>query len=220
MFTHLNLINPIELKTKEGPKGRFYITPDGNVYPSVTTVLGAADKPWLRDWRASLGVEKADAEMKRAAARGSAVHLMAERFLNNEPNPCEGQRLDHIGEFNSLRLYLKKIDNILTQETAVWSDTLKLAGRVDVVGEYQGRLAIIDFKTSNNSKSNDKIEDYWLQTCAYALMFQERYDIQIDDAVIIMSVEKGPGPLVFKRKIEPYIEPLLRRINSYHTGQQ
>jgi genome maintenance exonuclease 1 len=215
MFIHLNTITPIELKTTEGPKGRFYVTPEGNKYPSVTTILGSGDKPWLADWRNSLGPVKADKEMKRATDRGSAVHLMIENFLNNNPEPSKGQHIDHIVEFNSVKLHLNKINNILTQETALWSDTLKAAGRVDCVGEYKNKLSIIDFKTSTNSKTGSKIEDYWLQVTAYALMFQERYNIQIDNAVIIMSVERGV-PLVFTKPIEPFIEPLIRRINTYH----
>lgn len=217
MFTHLDVITPVDLKTIESPKGRLYITPEGNKYPSITTVLGAGDKPWLKDWRQSLGEARADKEMKRAADRGTAVHLMIERLLNNEEDPTRGQKLEHVSEFNSLRLHLKKINNIITQESALWSDTLRLAGRVDCIGEYQGQLSIIDFKTSTNDKTSAKIQDYYLQTAAYALMFQERYGIQIDNVVIIMSVEKGVMPLIFKQPVDPYIEPLLHRINNYHT---
>lgn len=216
MFTHLNNIQPVELKTIEGPKGRFYITPTGEKYPSITTILGTGDKPWLKDWRQSLGEAKADKEMKRAADRGSAVHLMIERFLNNEENPTREQKMDHITEFNSVRLHLKNVNNILTQESALWSDTLKVAGRVDCVGEFRNKLCIIDFKTSTNSKDDSKIQDYWLQVTAYAIMFQERYGVQIDNAAIIMSVERGV-PLVFTKPIEPFIEPLVQRINTYHS---
>lgn len=217
MFTHLSVINPVELKTIEGPKGRFYITPEGNKYPSITTILGAGDKPWLADWRNSLGADRADKEMKRAAERGTAVHSMVEKFLNNDPKPSEGHKPEHIPDFNMLRVFLKRINNIYTQETALWSDTLRTAGRVDCVGEYNGKLAIIDFKTSTNNKNQSMVQDYYLQTTAYALMFQERYNIQIDDIVIIMSVEKGAVPLIFQQSVEPHIEPLLHRINTYHT---
>jgi genome maintenance exonuclease 1 len=217
MFTHLNTIQPVTLKTIESPKGRFYITPEGNKYPSITTILGAEEKPYLKSWRASLGEVRADKETKRAADRGTAVHLMIERFLNNDPNPTKGQLLEHIGEFNTLRLHLKRINNIITQESALWSDTLKIAGRVDCVGEFKGKLSVIDFKTSTNNKSESMIQDYWLQTTAYALMVHERYDVQIDNVVIIMSVERGMVPLIFKKQVDEYIEPLIKRINTYHT---
>lgn len=217
MFTHLDTISPVELKTIEGPKGRFYVTPEGKKYPSITTVLGAGEKVWLQEWRASMGADRADKEMRRAAKRGTAVHAMIEKHLDNDPNPTQGHKLEHIPDFNQLRLPLKKVNNILTQESALWSDTMRVAGRVDCVGEYKGKLAIIDFKTSTNNKNTSMIEDYYLQTTAYALMFEERYGIQIDHLVILMSVEKGSVPLVFERPIDPYIEPLLLRINSYHT---
>lgn len=217
MFTHLDTIAPVELKTVEGPKGRFYITPEGNKYPSITTILGAGEKAWLQEWRASMGFDRADKEMKRAADRGTAVHAMIEKYLDNDPAPTAGHKIEHIPDFNQLRTQLKKVNNILTQESALWSDVLKCAGRVDCIGEYKGKLAIIDFKTSTNNKGSAMIQDYFLQTTAYALMFQERYDIQIDDVVILMSVEKGAVPLVFQQPIEPYIEPLIQRINMYHT---
>lgn len=166
-----------------------------------------------------LGEDKANKETKRASDRGTAVHLMVERFLNNESDVTRGQKIEHIAEFNTLRLYLKRINNIVTQETPLWSDLLRTAGRVDCIGEYQGKLSIIDFKTSTTSKKMDMIESYWWQTTAYAIMFQERYGIQIDQAVIIMSVERGAVPLVFKQDIDQYIPPLLKCINTYHTKQ-
>lgn len=219
MFVHLDTITPVELKTIEGPKGRFYVTPEGNKYPSITTILGSGEKPWLADWRKSLGNDRADKEMKRSADRGTAVHLMVERFLDNESNVTRDQKIEHVTEFNTLRLHLKNINNILTQETPLWSDLLRCAGRVDCVGEWQGKLSIIDFKTSTNNKTAELIDSYWMQTTAYAIMFQERYGIQIDQAVIIMSVERGAVPLVFKRNIDPYIQPLLETINTYHKSK-
>lgn len=216
MFTHNNIITPLDLKTIEGPGGRFYVTPDGKKYPSITTVLGDKEKPWLADWRNMLGEKKADKEMKRAADRGTAVHLMIEKYLNNDPAPTEGQKQEHISEYNSVKLRLKKINNIYTQESALYSDVLRVAGRVDCVAEFDGVPSIIDFKTSSNDKTERMIEDYFLQTTAYALMFEEIYNIPIDQVVIIMSTEKGVVPLVFKKRIEEYIEPLCTRVNEYH----
>lgn len=219
MFNHLDIIKPQEIQVINGPKGRFYVSPvTGNKYPSITTMLGAKEKPHLKEWRNMLGGEKADKEMKRAADRGTAVHEMIENYLNNKENPTAGYLPEHIREFNQVRLKLNKIDNIYTQEIALFSDTLKIAGRVDCIGEFDGKLAVIDFKTSNGDKKNSMIEDYWLQTTYYALAFQEMYDIQIDDLVIIMSSEKGIVPLVFHDKVENWIEPLIERINTYYKS--
>jgi genome maintenance exonuclease 1 len=217
VFTHSKQITPLELKVIEGPKGRFYVTPEGNKYPSITTVLGAKDKPWLAEWRSSLGEQRADKETKRTAARGDAVHLMVERFLNNDPEPTRDQKDEHISEFNTIKLFLKKIDNIMLQESALYSDVLRVAGRVDCIASYGGKLSIIDFKTSTNTKYEDMVQDYFLQTAAYAVMFHERFDIQIDQLVIIMTIEKGAVPLVFRRQVEDYLQPLCERINTFHT---
>lgn len=218
MFNHTNIITPLQLKSVDTPSGRFYTTPEGNRYPSITTILGSKEKPGLTDWRNSLGPVKASRETKRASDRGSSVHLMIERFLNNEDNPIKEQKIEHVVEFNSLKLMLKKINNILAQETALYSDVLKVAGRVDCIAEYNGKLCIIDFKTSTNDKNRNIIGDYFLQTTAYALMFEELYDIVIEDIVIIMSVEKGV-PLIFKGKVDDYIQPLLETINTYYTSK-
>lgn len=220
MFTHINKIEPVDLKVIEGPKGRFYVTPNGDKYPSITTLLSAAEKPWLAEWRNSLGEKKANKEMKRAADRGTAVHLMIERYLNNEDNPTEGQRNEHISEFNSVRLKLKKINNILLQEAALYSDTLKVAGRVDCIAEYDGILSVIDFKTSTNDKNESMIQDYFLQTTAYSIMLEEMYGIQANQVVIIMSTERGIVPLVFKKPIDDYIQPLCERVHQYYSKRK
>lgn len=220
MFVHLNVIEPKDIKTIQIANKRFYITPEGNKYPSITTVLNAKDKPWLSNWRAVLGEEKANKETKRTADRGSAVHMMIEKYLNNDKWASYGHKPYHMIEFNSLRLILKQINNIYCQETPLYSDLLKIGGRVDCIAEFNGKISIIDFKTSTNDKNKNMIEDYFLQTTAYALMFEEMYDIQIDNITIIMSSEKGAVPLVFKEHTDPYIKPLLERINMYYMEQK
>lgn len=216
MFVH-NSVTPFsDISSSDTSKGRFYTTPDG-VFPSITTVLGQKEKPALKDWRLRLGDSRADKEMKRASDRGTAVHTMVERFLNNDPNPTAGFDPIHTREFNSLRLRLRGINNILCQEIPLYSKTLRVAGRVDCIGEYNGVLSIIDFKTSSGDKTADMIGDYFLQTTAYSIMFQEMYNIQIDQVVILMSTEKGAVPLMFKRSVDEWIEPLCERINNYHS---
>lgn len=221
MFIHTGtpIVLP-ELKVKTLPSGiRHYTTPDGNQYPSITTMLGHKEKPWLEDWRQMLGKEKADKEQKRCADRGSAIHELIEKYLNNEEEFTRGYLPEYVKGFNQLKFRLNRINNIRTQEAALYSDTLKLAGRVDCIGEYDGVLSIIDFKTSNNNKEHDMIEDYFLQCTAYAIMWHEMTGEAIEDIVILMSVEKGMVPLIFKEKIDKYIKPLLKRIDEYYKAQ-
>lgn len=222
-FTHLPKPEIPLIKAKTLPNGkRAYTTPEGNQFPSITTILGSKEKPWLQEWRNSLGHDKADKETKRASERGEAIHLLTEHYLNNTLTSDVSRPIkpEYVNLFNQIKMKLNKIDNVRVQEVALYSDVLKIAGRVDCIGEYEGALAVIDFKTSNNSKTKDMIEDYYLQACAYALMWEERTGEHIDDIVIIMSVEKGMVPLVFKEKVHKYISPLVKRIKQYYEEKK
>lgn len=218
MFTtYENCPQFVDLDTKTINNMRFYKTPSGILLPSITTVLGAKEKPWLDNWRQMLGDKKALVETERCAQRGTAVHLMCEKYLQNTPKEdvIKGQPPEHIKLFNQIRLALNKVDQIRAQEVALWSEQLGVAGRVDLVAEYNGKLSIIDFKTSNNNKTEDIIEDYFLQCTAYALMYYQLYDEVIEDIVVIITVEKGLMPLVFTKNINEYIAPLLTRIKDF-----
>ncbi len=216
-FTHCNQPEFDELEAEIINNRRWYTTPSGGQYPSVTTVLGHGPKPWLEEWRDSLGHEAADIETKRCADRGTAVHLMAERYLDNDKAPTKDMMGSDIKLFNQLRPILHRIDNIRVQEIPMYSDSLRLAGRVDVVGEYDGVLSIIDFKTSNNNKDLSMVNDYLLQCTAYAVMYFEMFGVAIEQIVIIIGVEKGMMPMVYVKKIDEYVQPLLERINTFYT---
>lgn len=219
MFNHLERPQLPDLKSKTTPSGvRHYTTPEGEVYPSITTILGHKEKPWLKEWQNMLGVEKAKKETKRCADRGTAIHEMVERYLDNNEKPTAGHDQQHIRGFNQLKPRLNHINNIRAQEIALWSDELRTAGRVDCIGEYDGVMSIIDFKTSNNNKTDGMIEDYWLQTTAYSLMWYEQTGELIENITILMSVEKGMVPLVFQDTIDKYIQPLLKRVDEYQKA--
>jgi len=216
MFTHVHPNSSLELDARIVNGQRWYTTPEGKKYASITTILSDGPKPWLEDWRNSLGKSRADKETKRCADRGTAVHLLAEKYLDNEQGFTKGIDASYVRLFNQIKIPLNKIDNIRAQECALYSDRLRLAGRVDVVGEYEGKLAIIDFKTSNNNKDESMVEDYFIQCTAYAIMYHELYGEPIEDIVVIIAVEKGMMPLVYKRKIDDYVAPLLKRINTFY----
>ena len=211
-FTHKPMQNLPIVKVQNNVGGkRYYITPEGNRYPSVTTMLGHQEKPWLEDWRTSLGREKADKETKRASERGDAIHKLIEIYLDNKltSDVTRQYHQEYVAGFNQVKLRLNKVDNIRAQEIAIYSDTLQIAGRIDCIAEYDGVLSVVDFKTSTNMKDQNMIHDYFLQTTAYAIMWAEITGEPIEDVVIIMSVERGMAPLVFKEKIDKYIKPLL-----------
>lgn len=221
MFTHLEPPKLEKLETKQSATGkRFYKTPEGNWYPSITTVLGIEEKQWLKDWRTMLGDKKAAKETKRCAERGTAVHTLAEQYLNNEEPQYRKFHHEHVADFKKLKLRLNKVNNIRGQELALYSDTLQVAGRVDCIGEYNGVLSIIDFKTSTNNKYREWIQDYFLQTTAYAIMWHERTGEAIEDLAILMTVERGMMPMLFKDKIDEHVAPLLKRIKDSENGLQ
>lgn len=223
MFIHLSKYDLPDLKSHTTSSGkRHYVTPNGNKYPSITTMLGAKEKPWLEDWKKSLGEAFAKKETKRCSDRGTAVHLLAEKYLNNEEYPklLNGSDTRIQSDFKKLRLSLNKINNIYGQEIALYSDTLRLAGRVDCIGEYNGVPSIIDFKTSTANKTRAMIQDYFLQCTAYSIMWEELTGDAIENIVILMTVENGAVPLVFKEKIDKYIEPLIRRISEYNRARR
>lgn len=201
-----------DLESETLDSGRFYTLPDGTKLPSVTTVLGAQKKQAIVEWRKRVGDEVANQISGVATRRGTAVHTLCENYLNNEEVPF--QINDAYEMFHSIKPFLNKINNIHYQEQALWSKQLGMAGRTDCIGEYDGVLSSIDFKTSKKVKSHEDIEDYFWQTTAYALMYEEMVGVPIHQLVIIMAVENHQ-PIVFIQKTEDHIEGLVKAIQYY-----
>ena len=207
-----------KIESQTFPDGkRYYVTPEGKKLPSVTTVVGAQKKQAIMEWRQRVGEEVANKISKHATSRGTNMHTLCEYYLNNEPKPPGAVMPDAKEMFISIKPYLNKINNIHYQEVGLWSSQLGLAGRVDCIGEYEGKLSVIDFKTSKKIKNRDDILDYFWQCTAYALMYEELIGTPIDDLVIIMAVD-NEQPLIFKEKTQDHIEGLVRAIDYYHKN--
>jgi len=209
-------IPKIESQTFSDGK-RYYVTPEGKKLPSVTTVVGAQKKQAIMEWRRRVGEEVANKISKQATTRGTNMHSLCEYYLNNEPKPPGVVMPDAKEMFISIKPYLNKINNIHYQEVGLWSSQLGLAGRVDCIGEYEGRLTVIDFKTSKKAKDRESILDYFWQCTAYALMYEELIGQPIDELVIIMAVQDST-PLIFKEKTQDHIEGLVKAIDYYHKN--
>lgn len=200
---------------------RFYETPQGKFYPSITTILGGTaseeKKAALKSWQNSLGTAKAAKYTQDAADYGTMVHLLAERYLKKEELVQPGENIPQqaINGFNALKLKLKKVDEVWGQEVAMYSDMLEVAGRIDCVGVYAGKPAIIDFKTSQSLKSSERVEDYRLQICAYAIMHNELFNTNIEEGVILMT-SAGGFPQEFRVDLCKYVQPLLDRIDAFY----
>lgn len=176
-----------ELKRDTKPDGkRTYLTPSGFSYPSVTTITAQATAEGIAKWRQRVGNEEANRISAKASARGTRVHQLCEDYLRS------GQANADIFDqemFGSIRPLLDQIDNIHCLETPLWSDYLQVAGTVDCIAEFQGKLAVIDFKTASKPKDRDDIHHYFMQCAAYSVAFEERTGIPIGRLVVIMAVE-------------------------------
>lgn len=191
--------------------GRLYLTPSNDWYPSVTTFLGHFGKEGIENWKKAVGEKEAKRVGHHAATRGTAVHNTAERYLNNETNYMQECVMPHVRQmWRSLKKILdESINNIRMQECPLYSDELMLAGRVDLIAEYKNELSIIDFKTSSRVKTADEIENYFLQACAYSLMFEEQTGIAINQLVIIMVVEGSDKSIVFVEERDDWEDKLI-----------
>ena len=213
MFNYCPPKDLADLKSQTFPDGkRYYTTPDGVKLPSVTTVIGAKKKEAIMKWRKRVGEEEANKISRKATSRGTNVHTLCERYLNNEQL---GMIMPDAKEmFLPLKPILDRIDNIHYQECALWSIALGMAGRVDCIGEFDGVLSVIDFKTSKKVKKKEDIGDYFAQCVAYACMYEELIGAGIEQIVIIMAVEDSE-PLVFIEKTEDHLNTLLEFIKFY-----
>ena len=193
------------LKRIDSPNGRVYETPTGKAYPSVTSVTGLLGKDAILAWRKRVGEEKANAISARASSRGTKIHSYCESYLLNEEFSVD--HFDH-HMFSSLKPHLDRIDNIHALESKLYSDYLEVAGTVDCIGEYEGRLSVIDFKTSKRIKSKEDIPGYFIQCSAYAVAFEERTGIPVSRLTIIMGVD-DEQPLVFHEKRDRWVDKFM-----------
>jgi len=216
-FCHLKLVEPIDLLTETINNKRFYLTPEGNKYKSVTTVTGIRSLKSIAEWRKRVGEEEATKISTRAASRGTKFHDIIEKYLNNcLDETVEMQNPLPYTIFKTAKKYLDRINNIHLLESALYSDYLQLAGRVDCIAEFDGVLSVIDFKTSSKEKEEYQIENYFVQETAYAVMYYERYKIQPVQLVTIIACESGSSQLFIKKNIGYHLGLLKEYINEYN----
>ena len=196
-FNHVP-VNLPELETTTIDRKRFYVTPEDNYYPSITTVLSIRKKEGLMDWRKRVGDKVANYVAAKAAARGTSIHHMCEDYLNNVENDWPDKWEEHKKKFLHYALFrvfrdkvLSNISDIYAQECGLYSDKYKVAGRADCIAKYKGVLSIIDFKTSTRERSDAWNENYYIQGSAYAEMFSELTGIDISQVVILVVTEDG-----------------------------
>jgi genome maintenance exonuclease 1 len=200
------------------PGTRIYVTPEGKHYPSITTVLGSVIKEGIEQWKTAVGEQEANRVLHHAGTRGTALHLIAEKYLNNEKDIFEPNTMPHVKAlWRSIKPVIDaNVGKVVLQECPLYSDIFGIAGRVDCIAEYEGLLSVIDFKTSRQRKTKDYISNYFMQAAFYAAAFYERTNIPITQSVIIMAVDDDPNPIVFKENTYKWLKDLKRVIKTYN----
>ena len=214
-FNHVELdLQPLEREHIDGV--RYYKIPDEEELikmVSITSVTSHFNKEIFVKWRKRVGNEEADKITKAATGRGTDMHTLTEHYLKNEDLPEVRPISDFL--FKIAKGKLNKIDNIYALEGPLYSKELGIAGTVDCIAEYDGELAIIDFKTSKKPKPRNWIEHYFVQCMAYGCMLYEMKGISIKKLVIIMACENGECVIYEERDKAKYIKLLGEYINKF-----
>jgi len=216
-FKHKDGIVLQELKTKNIDGKRHYVTPAGN-YPSVTSITSQLSAEGIKAWRARVGEKEAQKIITKASIRGTSVHKLCEDYVNN----IEVKESNDV--FEQIKSELDQhLGTIYAVEAPLYSDKLKVAGRVDLIAEWKGKLSIIDFKTAKKTKKEEWIEAYFMQESAYAVMFAERmgWDKPLDkinmDIVTIIGVDGQDQAQMFEKKSKDYY-PEFKRLRDQFQG--
>tara|TARA_B100000579_G_scaffold24197_1_gene17059 strand:+ start:2791 stop:3474 length:684 start_codon:yes stop_codon:yes gene_type:complete len=214
-FEHVNHLGDLELNKKETNGIRLYNLPDGRWVPSITSVTSFYNRQIFADWRKRIGVEEANRITKKATARGTDFHEAAQAYLENRELLWEDYRPATKFMMHHATPYLDKINNIHAIERTLFSEYYGLAGRVDCIAEYEGELAVIDFKTSEKIKPEKWLENYFVQEMFYAAAYYELTEIPVKKLITIMVTPGGEVKVFDKRNKGDYIKLLVRYIKEF-----
>ena len=193
--------------------------------PSVTTILSATQsdekRKSLADWRARMGPQYADRVKDLAAMRGTAMHRYLEAFIDGSGH----KDLTSIGreaEGMAKRIIesgLGELDEVWGQEVTLYYPGL-YAGATDIVGVYEGKPAIIDFKQTNKPKQREWIDDYFTQLAAYAMAHNYVYNTQIQSGIILMCSKDGFFQKfeVLDKEFQGYMHTFLKKVEQYYAN--
>ena len=217
MFNYVGPAKPLEEVTSRTlDTGRFYKI-DDQWMPSITTVVGNQSKHGILAWQKRIGFAEAEKIRRLSAWRGTQYHNLVEKYLKNELEENKESQGLPVYLFRSARETLNRISNIHAIEAPLFSRTLGVAGRVDCIAEFDGELAIIDFKTTKNLKKVEHLEKFFVQEAAYAYMYYELTGIEVDKLVTLSVAEDGSMQVEQRYDKEPFIDKLIDWIRDYHN---
>lgn len=214
-FNHCNFLGDIELECKTTESIRLYNLPSGAWVPSITSVTSFYNRQIFVNWRKKVGLEEANRITKQATARGTDFHQVCQDYLENKELDWNDYQPATKFMFYHVKPYLDKINNIHAIERTLYSEYFGLAGRVDCIAEYDGELAVIDFKTSSKIKPEEWIENYFVQEMFYASAYYEMTEIPIVKLITIMVTPNGEVKIFDKRNKTDYIKLLVRYIKEF-----
>lgn len=214
-FKHVGCDIDYDLTTETINGKRFYRTPEGLLYPSVTTITSQHGKDKILEWRKRVGEAEANKVSAKASGRGTRVHKLCENYLNNDMEYSKDTMPDALVMFKSIQPLIDNyIDNIHALEVPLYSNHLKVAGRVDCIAEFDGKLSVIDFKTASKPKEEKWILNYFMQCSAYAVMYEERTGISVPRIVVMIAVD-SEQPQIFVKKRDEYIQDFIKYREIY-----
>ena len=215
MFKHIDVTLPeLERETIDGV--RYYKVPTEEELlklVSITSITSHFNREIFINWRKKVGEEEAEKITKAATSRGTDMHSLVENYLDNKDLPSVAPMADFL--FKIAKTNLNRINNIYALEGSLYSKQLGIAGTVDCIAEYDGELAIIDFKTSKKPKPREWIEHYFVQCMAYGCMLYELTGISVKKLVIIMACENGECVVYEERDKSKYIKLLSKYIRKF-----
>ena len=198
---------------------RYYITPTGEKYPSVTSVTGLMSRDGIKQWRKRVGEKTANKISTQAARHGTSAHQLFEDYIkgDNFEEKFKGAMPTTQQAFISLEKQLNQIGVVHGLESPLYSHNLQLAGRVDCIAEWDGKLSVIDFKTSAKPKQEKWIQNYFIQETAYAKMFEELTGKTIESIVTLIAVSDGTSQLFVEQPSDDYVDQLLELRSQYRS---
>lgn len=202
----------------DSPNGRKYRTPEGNEYPSVTSIVGLMTEDSIKQWKQNIGEEVANEIGRKAANRGTLIHENCENYLRGESLTFDIFQQEERKMFNNLLPVLESVEEIHGMESMLYSDTLKFAGTVDLIAKINGEMVILDWKTSGKFKTSEDIPNYFTQAAAYAYAFWEMTGVSVPKIVIAMTTEEF-GLLMFTEPVVKWL-PEFIEIRKEFTRQR
>jgi len=191
MFRHDDSLTFPKLRQVNLAEGRVYQVFGTEIaYPSITRVLGAKPKPQLEAWKKKVGHQKAQAEAQFAARKGTTLHKLAELYLDNQELPPV---LPHVAElWMNLRPWLgHHVTCVYAQEQDICSHMLKVAGRLDLLADVDGELAVVDIKNAKRIKKREWVRSYFVQGTFYSLAVFEAVGRVVKKIVLPICSPEG-----------------------------